>query len=130
LVVGREFSRLFPAIVAGPRPKSETCPPYAQIHLREPAKHAIIGLTRSAALNYAKQGIRVNAVAPGGIKTEMAERFTGGSQEGLDYLASLHPVGRLGTSDEIANAVLFLASDAASFITGTSLNVDGGFLAQ
>jgi NAD(P)-dependent dehydrogenase (short-subunit alcohol dehydrogenase family) len=94
------------------------------------SKHAVEGLTKAAAMEYAKQGIRVNAVAPGGIKTEMAERFTGGSQEGLDYLASLHPVGRLGTSDEIANAVLFLASDAASFITGTSLNVDGGFLAQ
>lgn len=94
------------------------------------SKHAVEGLTKAAALEYAKQGIRVNAVAPGGIKTEMAERFTCGSQEGLNYLASLHPVGRLGTSDEIASAVLFLASDAAGFITGTSLNVDGGFQAQ
>ncbi|MDI1312447.1 SDR family oxidoreductase [Prosthecobacter sp.] len=95
------------------------------------SKHAVEGLTKAAALEYAKQGIRVNAVAPAAIETDMMNRFTGGgNEEALAYMRSLHPVGRLGRSEEIANAVLFLASDAASFITGTSLNVDGGLLAQ
>ena len=95
------------------------------------SKHAVEGLTKAAALEYAKQGIRVNAVAPAAIETDMMNRFTGGgAEEALSYMRSLHPVGRLGRSEEIANAVLFLASDGASFITGTSLKVDGGFLAQ
>ena len=95
------------------------------------SKHAVEGLTKAAAIEYAKQGIRVNAVAPAAIETDMMNRFTGGgNEEALAYMRTLHPVGRLGRSEEIANAVLFLASDAASFITGTSLNVDGGFLAQ
>ena len=95
------------------------------------SKHAVEGLTKAAAMEYAKQGIRVNAVAPAAIETDMMTRFTGGGNEdALSYMRSLHPVGRLGRSEEIANPVLFLASDAASFITGTSLNVDGGFLAQ
>ncbi len=95
------------------------------------SKHAVEGLTKAAALEYAKQGIRVNAVAPAAIETDMMNRFTGGgSEEALTYMRTLHPVGRLGRSEEIANAVLFLASDGASFITGTSLKVDGGFLAQ
>ncbi len=95
------------------------------------SKHAVEGLTKAAALEYAKQGIRINAVAPAAIETDMVTRFTGGgSEEALNYMHSLHPVGRMGRSEEIANPVLFLASDAASFITGASLNVDGGFLAQ
>jgi len=95
------------------------------------SKHAVEGLTKAAAIEYAKQGIRVNAVAPAAIETDMVTRFTGGgSEEALNYMHSLHPVGRMGRAEEIANPVLFLASDAASFITGTSLNVDGGFLAQ
>jgi NAD(P)-dependent dehydrogenase (short-subunit alcohol dehydrogenase family) len=95
------------------------------------SKHAVDGLTKSAALEYAKQGIRVNAVSPGAIETDMLNRFTGGgSDDALNYMRSLHPVGRLGGTDEIAKVVLFLASDAASFITGVSLAVDGGFLAQ
>jgi NAD(P)-dependent dehydrogenase (short-subunit alcohol dehydrogenase family) len=95
------------------------------------SKHAVEGLTKAAAIEYAKQGIRVNAVAPAAIETDMVTRFTGGgSEEALNYMHSLHPVGRMGRAEEIANPVLFLASDAASFITGISLNVDGGFLAQ
>jgi NAD(P)-dependent dehydrogenase (short-subunit alcohol dehydrogenase family) len=95
------------------------------------SKHAVEGLTKASAMEYAKQGIRINAVAPAAIETDMLDRFTGGGNEdAMSYMRSLHPVGRLGRSEEIANAVLFLASDAASFITGTSLNVDGGFLAQ
>lgn len=95
------------------------------------SKHAVEGLTKAAALEYAKQGIRVNAVAPAAIETDMVTRFTGGgSEEALKYMHAMHPVGRMGRSEEIANPVLFLASDAASFITGASLNVDGGYLAQ
>lgn len=94
------------------------------------SKHAVEGLTKAAALEYAKQGIRVNAVAPAVIETDMFDRFTGGNEDAANYMRSLHPVGRGGRPEEIANPVLFLASDAASFITGISLNVDGGFLAQ
>lgn len=95
------------------------------------SKHAVDGLTKVAAVEYARQGIRVNAVSPGAIETEMLNRFTGGgSEEAINYMSSLHPVGRLGRAEEIANAVFFLASDEASFITGTTLAVDGGFLAQ
>ncbi|WP_395749263.1 SDR family oxidoreductase [Prosthecobacter sp.] len=94
------------------------------------SKHAVEGLTKAAAMEYAKQGIRVNAVAPAVIETDMFDRFTGGNEDAANYMRSLHPIGRGGRSEEIANPVLFLASDGASFITGASLNVDGGFLAQ
>ena len=95
------------------------------------SKHAVEGLTKTAALEYAQQGIRVNAVAPGGIATDMIDRFAGEEgSEMRDGLAQMHPLGRLGESEEIADAVLFLASDGASFITGESLKVDGGFVAQ
>ncbi len=95
------------------------------------SKHAVLGLTKSAALEYAKQGIRVNAVSPGGIETPMLHRFTGGP--GTDFfnqLAGLHPIGRLGRPEEIAEAVLWLCSDQASFVTGQSLTADGGWTAQ
>ncbi len=94
------------------------------------SKHAVEGLTKTAALEYAKQGIRVNAVAPAAIETDMIDRFVGKEGDQRNYLAALHPVGRMGKADEIASAVLFLCSDAASFITGDSLKVDGGFTAQ
>jgi NAD(P)-dependent dehydrogenase (short-subunit alcohol dehydrogenase family) len=93
-------------------------------------KHAVEGLTKTAALEQAKSGIRVNAVAPAAIETDMIDRFVGTDGESRAYLAGLHPMGRMGRSDEIAQPVLFLASDAASFITGTSLVIDGGFTAQ
>lgn len=95
------------------------------------SKHAVEGITKTTALEYAGQGIRVNAVAPGAIATEMIDRFAG--EEGAEsrkQLESLHPMGRLGQAEEIAAAVLYLASDAASFTTGISLPVDGGFLAR
>jgi NAD(P)-dependent dehydrogenase (short-subunit alcohol dehydrogenase family) len=124
LVVGREFSRPFPAIVVGPWPKSETFLPYAQIHLREAAKHAIIGFTRSAALDYAKQGIRVNAVLPGNIETPMMDRLTGVDiQKAID----LEPVGRLGKPEEIAEAALWMCSDFGGFVTGAATMIDGGW---
>ena len=95
------------------------------------SKHAIIGLTKSAALEYAKQKIRVNAVAPGGVQTEMLDRVTGGADsEYRAKMAAMHPMGRVGTADEIAAAVVWLCSDAASFVTGHVLAADGGFTAR
>ncbi|WP_157260160.1 SDR family oxidoreductase [Chamaesiphon minutus] len=94
------------------------------------SKHAVVGLTKATALQYAKSGIRVNAVSPGAIATEMIEQATGGQDEAKAYMAGLHPIGRLGKPEEIANAVLWLSSDAASFVTGETLMVDGGFVAQ
>jgi NAD(P)-dependent dehydrogenase (short-subunit alcohol dehydrogenase family) len=94
------------------------------------SKHAVEGITKSVALEYAKQGIRVNAVAPAAIETPMFDRFTGGQPANQDYMASLHPIGRTGKPEEITHPVLFLLSDEASFITGHSLVVDGAFIAQ
>jgi len=95
------------------------------------SKHAVEGITKTTALELADQGIRVNAVAPGAIATDMIDRFTGEEgSETREQLASQHPVGRLGEPQEVAGAVLYLASDAASFTTGISLPVDGGYLAK
>jgi NAD(P)-dependent dehydrogenase (short-subunit alcohol dehydrogenase family) len=92
-------------------------------------KHAVIGYTKAAALEYAKQGIRVNAVAPAAIDTDMVRRFA--SEPAVrDKLAAAHPIGRLGQAEEVAQAVLWLASPAASFVTGHTLVVDGGYLAK
>lgn len=94
-------------------------------------KHAVEGLTKSAALEYAKAGIRVNAVAPAAIETEMVDRFAGREEtEERAGLAAMHPIGRMGKSEEIADAVFYLASEASTFVTGISLTVDGGWLAQ
>ena len=88
------------------------------------SKHAIIGLTRSAALDYATQNIRVNAVLPGNIETPMMDRFTSGDiQKAID----LEPVGRLGKPEEIAEAVLWMASDLGGFVTGAATVIDGGW---
>src|SRR3954454_12719582 len=88
------------------------------------SKHAIIGMTRSAALDYAKQNIRVNAILPGNIETPMMDRFTGGD---LHKAIDLEPVGRLGKPEEIAEAVLWMCSDLGRFVTGSSVVVDGGW---
>jgi NAD(P)-dependent dehydrogenase (short-subunit alcohol dehydrogenase family) len=103
--------------------------PGASIYIA--SKHAVEGITKTTALEMAGQGIRVNAVAPGAIATEMIDRFAGEEgSENRQWLAAQHPMGRLGQSKEIAAAVLYLASEAASFTTGISLPVDGGYLAK
>ena len=89
------------------------------------SKHAVEGLTKSVAIEAGAFGVRVNAVAPGPIDTDMLDRFTGGA-DGKAYLATLNPQKRIGQPDEVARAILFIASDAASFITGHILSVDGG----
>ena len=89
------------------------------------SKHAVEGLTKSVALEAGSYGVRVNAVSPGPIDTGMLDRFTGGA-DGKAYLASLNPQKRIGRPDEVARAILFVASDEASFITGHILGVDGG----
>ncbi len=94
------------------------------------SKHGVVGLTKAAALEYAKSGIRVNAVCPGVIHTEMIDRITGRDPAAEQQFVNLEPVGRMGTPAEIAEAAVWLCSKAASFVTGHALAVDGGFVAQ
>jgi len=94
------------------------------------SKHGIVGLTKTAALEYANQGLLINAVCPGVIDTPMVERFTHGDADILNQLASGEPLGRLGKPEEIANAVVWLCSPQSSFVTGQALAVDGGWVAQ
>ena len=94
------------------------------------SKHAVIGLTKAAALEYSAQGIRVNAVNPAVIDTEMVDRLADGMNMKKDDLTTFHPIGRLGRVEEVAEAVLWLCSEKASFVTGHSLMVDGGFTAR
>jgi NAD(P)-dependent dehydrogenase (short-subunit alcohol dehydrogenase family) len=94
------------------------------------SKHGIVGITKTAALDYATAGIRVNAVCPGVIQTQMVERFTHGDPRVEAALAAAEPIGRLGEPIEVGAAVAWLCSDAASFVTGVAMPVDGGFVAQ
>jgi NAD(P)-dependent dehydrogenase (short-subunit alcohol dehydrogenase family) len=92
------------------------------------SKHGVIGLTRAAAMEYAKQGVRVNAIAPGVVDTAMTERSLGGDEKAIARTQALHPLGRFATPEEVARAAVWLCSPAASFITGHALPVDGGYL--
>lgn len=98
------------------------------------SKHAVNGLTKNAALEYGKHGIRVNSICPGGIDTRMldslAEQSTGGKMTSHEMMDQLHPIGRIGRPEEVAELIVWLCSDRASFVTGTNVPVDGGYVAQ
>jgi NAD(P)-dependent dehydrogenase (short-subunit alcohol dehydrogenase family) len=95
------------------------------------AKHGVIGLTKSAALEYAAQGIRINSICPGLFQTSMSDKMiAAGQKEALDVMLKQVPINRLGRPDEIASVVLFLCSDAASMVVGHTLVVDGGYSIQ
>lgn len=94
------------------------------------SKHGVVGLTKAAALEYAAQGLRVNAVCPFNIRTSIIESYTGGTAEGEAMLAQMHPLGRIGTPEEVAEAVVWLCSERSAFSTGLALPLDGGALAQ
>jgi len=100
-----------------------------QVPIYTASKHAVLGLAKAVALEYAKSGIRVNAVCPGAIDTEMFERFAGDRQDIREHIMAMHPMGRIAQPEEIARAVVWLCSDGASFITGHPLMLDGGFVA-
>jgi len=94
------------------------------------SKHAVLGLTKSAALEYAKSGIRINAVAPGGVETDMLKQVAEDNKQFVATLRSMHPIGRIADPEEIANAVVWLLSDKPSFVLGHTLLVDGGFISR
>jgi NAD(P)-dependent dehydrogenase (short-subunit alcohol dehydrogenase family) len=94
------------------------------------AKHGVTGLTKAAAMEYAKSGIRVNAVCPGYVETPLVQVSFDRIEGYRDRVAARHPMDRLGQPSEIAEAVLWLSSDAASFVTGHNMTVDGGYVAQ
>lgn len=94
------------------------------------AKHGVVGLTRAAALDHSADGVRINAICPGGIRTALADGVFA-QQPGMEeQLTAMHPIARLGTPDEVGRAVAWLCSDAASFIAGTTIPVDGGWTAH
>lgn len=104
---------------------------FAQAPAYVAAKHGLVGLTKAAALEYSSQGIRVNAIAPAFIETAMLEKAGLTTDEELKQgLIELHPIGRLGQSDEVAHAIVWLSSEEASFVTGHTLLVDGGYTAR
>lgn len=97
-------------------------------------KHGVNGLTKNAALEYGKSGIRVNSICPGGIDTRMldslAEQATGGTQTTREMMDPLHPIGRIGKPEEVAELIVWLCSPRASFVTGANIPIDGGYVAQ
>lgn len=107
---------------------------FSGISVYTASKHGVNGLTKNAAIEYGKDKIRVNSVCPGGIDTRMlvspVEQSTGGTQKSHEMMDNLHPMGRIGTPEEVANLIVWLCSDQASFVTGANVPVDGGYLAQ
>ena len=103
---------------------------FPQMAIYIASKHAVLGLTKSAALEYAKSGIRINAIAPGGVETEMANRVNENTPQFLETLTSMHPIGRIADPEGIANAVVWLLSEKASFVLGHTLLVDGGVVSR
>lgn len=103
---------------------------FAGVGIYSASKHAVMGLTKSAALEYSSKGVRVNAVNPAVIRTPMAEGLARARRIETDGFAAMHPIGRIGEPEEVANVVLFLCSDKASFVTGAANCVDGGFTVQ
>lgn len=94
------------------------------------SKHAVVGLTKAGALDYATDGIRINAVAPGAAKTEIIIKAMTQGVYDEATIAAMHPMNRMGTAQEIVNGIVWLLSDEASFVTGHILNIDGGFQAK
>jgi NAD(P)-dependent dehydrogenase (short-subunit alcohol dehydrogenase family) len=94
------------------------------------SKHGLVGLTKAASLDYAADGIRVNAICPAVIKTEMIERTTKNDKEMLENYKAMHPIGRIGEPIEVAESIYWLCSDQASFVTGIAMPVDGGFTSK
>lgn len=94
------------------------------------SKHAVVGLTKAGAVEYATQGIRINAIAPGAIKTDILQNAINGGSYSEESIAAIHPMKRMGTPEDIANGIVFLASDDCPFMTGSILSVDGGYNAQ
>ncbi len=101
-----------------------------QVSVYTASKHAVEGMTKAVALEFAEQNIRVNTVVPGAIETDMVDRFAGKEGPMREAIKAMHPVNRMGKPEEIADAVVFLCSDWAKFITGTHLAVAGGWLAR
>jgi NAD(P)-dependent dehydrogenase (short-subunit alcohol dehydrogenase family) len=98
----------------------------AQIPLYIASKHAVLGLTKAVALEYAKQGVRVNAVCPGAVHTDLYDRFTGKNPQMEQAIEAMHPMGRSGTPEEVASAVYWLCTEA-TWTTGQAIVMDGGF---
>ena len=94
------------------------------------SKGGVIAMTRAAATEWAAKGLRINVVSPGAVETDMFERFTGGNERVKAEFKAAHPLGRAGSVADIADAVLWLASDAAAFVTGHNLVIDGGYTAR
>ena len=115
--------------LTGPPAPEEATPRNPGVGAYVAAKHGVAGLTRQYAVAYGHRNVRVNAVAPGYIETPMTAGLRD-NEAAKHYLESLHPVGRLGTAEEVADAVVFLASDEASFVNGVVLPVDGGYTAR
>jgi NAD(P)-dependent dehydrogenase (short-subunit alcohol dehydrogenase family) len=103
---------------------------FPQMPIYIASKHAVLGLTKSAALEYARSGIRINAVAPGAVKTDMAKRVMKGNPQLSQTLTSMHPIGRTAEPEEIADVVSWLLSDKSTFVLGHTLLADGGIVSR